>query len=127
MKYLLDTHVWLWAEFEPARMRTATERVLAQPEAELWLSPVSIWELGVLVRKNRFQLQRSLDALVAEIAPRKIAAVTAEVALEASRIPFTYFDPADNLIAATARVYGLTLVTADEKLLKTAGLDCLPA
>jgi PIN domain nuclease of toxin-antitoxin system len=51
--------------------------------------------------------------------------LTFEVALESARIALPHKDPADRFLAATASVFDLTLVTADERLLKTCGLPLL--
>ena len=45
------------------------------------------------------------------------AALTHDVAFESRRLSLSTEDPADRFLAATAKVYDLTLVTADERLL----------
>jgi PIN domain nuclease of toxin-antitoxin system len=96
-------------------------QALNDSENELWLSPISIWELSMLVQKRRIEIDDDLDAWVqralAQTSLRE-APLTNEVALEVSRIRFTHHDPADHFIAASAKVFDLTLVTADPRLLK---------
>jgi len=58
-------------------------------------------------------------------APLADAPLTHDVAMETLRISLAHRDPADVFLAATARVYGLTLVTADERLLRTKDLAVL--
>ena len=53
------------------------------------------------------------------------APLTHEVALESRRIVLPHGDPADRLIAATARVLHLILVTADERLMHGTGFSVL--
>ncbi len=130
MNYLLDTHVWLWLEEDATRLNEDAAKALRKSGSRLYLSPVSIWEAVVLQRKGKLQMRRSLEAIVGDIDSSgnpEWAPVTAAVALEVGRISFAHHDPADNLIAATARVDDLTLVTADQKLLSLPGLKCLPA
>jgi PIN domain nuclease of toxin-antitoxin system len=130
LKLLLDTHVWLWGLLEPHRIRRPVSRLLGQPGTRLWLSPVSLWEIVILVEKGRVRLDKSLDEMVeAALGSERIeiAAVSAAVALEMARVPLKHADPADRLLAATARVYDLTLVTADARLLAAPGLRCLKA
>jgi len=128
MKLLLDTHIWLWSHLDPPRL---TGRVLAEldsPGNQLWLSPISIWELGVLCQKGRVQLHEDVDAWVLRAmgkAPMQEAPVTREVALETNRLRLPHRDPADHFLAATARVFDLTLVTADEQLAKVRNLRIL--
>jgi PIN domain nuclease of toxin-antitoxin system len=53
------------------------------------------------------------------------APLTHEIALAAQQLPWTHRDPADRFLAATAQVLGLTLVTADERLLALKGIATL--
>ncbi len=129
MKLLLDTHIWLWNLLEPEKLVARVARALENPANEAWLSPVSIWELVILVEKRRVFLELPIAAWIQEAGealPFREAAVTAAVALEMSRVALPQKDPADRLLVATARVFGLTLVTADEHLLGAKGIEVLP-
>jgi PIN domain nuclease of toxin-antitoxin system len=120
VKLLLDTHIWLWSALEPHRLVRRVTKALANPANELWLSPVSVGELVVLLRKGRIALPKDIGAWVAgtmhdlELSE---APLTVEVALAISSIDFPHADPADHFLAATAKVLDLTLVTADERLI----------
>lgn len=128
MKLLLDTHIWLWSTLEPQRITRRVEKVLVDPANELWLSPFSVGELVVLLRKGRLALPNDVAAWVAKTM-RDLelteAPLTVEVALAISSINFPHGDPADHFLAATAKVFGLTLVTADEHLLHLPGIHVL--
>ena len=120
MRLLLDTHIWLWSVLEPSRLTRRVEKALRDPANELWLSPVSVGELIVLLRKGRLKLPHDVSSWVAKtIEELQIneAPLTVEVALAISSLDFRHGDPADHFLAATARVLDLTLVTADERLL----------
>jgi PIN domain nuclease of toxin-antitoxin system len=128
MKYLLDTHIWIWSFTQADRLTSRVAKVLADSENELWLSPVSVWELTILCRKGRLQVnpdiatwvRRSMSDLQLSEAP-----LTVEVALAIPTISFTHADPADQFLAATAKVFDLSLITADEHLLKLSGIHTL--
>ena len=119
MKLLLDTHIWVWSVLEPQRLSPRVARQLTNPENEIWLSAVSVWELRLLHDKGRVKLipdavtwiNDNLSQLNIREAP-----LTFEVALAISSLDLPHNDPADGFIAATAKVFGLTLVTADEEL-----------
>lgn len=120
MKYLLDTHIWLWASMQSDRLSRRVARVLADPQNELWLSPISIWELTILCRKGRFRVQPDIPAWVARtLSDLNIveAPLTIEVALAITTIGFPHADPADHFLAASAKVFNLTFITADEHML----------
>ena len=118
MRILLDTHIWLWSIYEPSRIGTRLRRELNNPENELWLSPISTWEALILQDKGRLQLEENRDIWVAEAtAPFREAPITHGVALVSRQISLPHNDPADRFLAATAKVFDLTLATADVKLL----------
>ena len=126
MKLLLDTHIWLWSLGEPARLGRRARRELSNPGNELWLSPVSTWELLLLQSKGRIRLQGDLsDWLTAATAHLREAPLTHEIVLAAHRLPLPHPDPADRIHAATPRVLGLTLLTADERLLGLGEISTL--
>jgi len=128
VKLLLDTHIWLWSSLEPQRLMRRVEKALADPANELWLSPISVGELIVLLRKGRIQLPQDLAAWVTKTLQDlqlTEAPLTIEVALAMSSMNFPHGDPADHFLAATAKVFGLTLVTADERLINLPGIHFL--
>jgi PIN domain nuclease of toxin-antitoxin system len=120
MRLLLDTHIWLWSMAEPSRIIRRVSKELEDAENEIWLSPVSIWELLVLARKRRIELDTEpvtwIRTALAEVSFKE-AALTHEVAVQSVSVDLPHADPADRFIAATALVYDLTLVTGDERLL----------
>jgi PIN domain nuclease of toxin-antitoxin system len=128
VKLLLDTHIWLWSALDPPRITRRVEKELADPLNELWLSPISVGELIVLLRKGRIRLPKDVKAWVAQSMQDlelTEAPLTVEVALAISSINFPHGDPADHFLAATAKVFDLTLVTADEHLIHLPGIGVL--
>lgn len=82
----------------------------------------------MLCEKKRILPQDSLDELMRqalERGPIQEAPLTHEVALETRLIRSEHRDPVDRFLAATARVFDLTLVTADRRLLNTSGFSKL--
>jgi len=128
VKLLLDTHIWLWSTLEPERLSRRVDKALADPANELWLSPISVGELIVLLRKGRLTLLNDVAAWVAKtIQDLQLteAPFTVEVALAIASINFPHGDPADHFLTATAKVFDLTLVTADEHLINLPGIHVL--
>ncbi|MGB7282663.1 MAG: type II toxin-antitoxin system VapC family toxin [Candidatus Acidiferrum sp.] len=129
MKLLLDTHIWIWNYTAPEKLTSEVAREIANPEHDRFLSPVSIWEIVVLLEKKRIELnqdfgewfsqsQKDLNLLEAPL--------TWEVAHELRFTMLGYRDPGDRFLVATAKVFDLTLVTSDERLIKVPGLSVLP-
>ncbi len=129
MNLLLDTHIWLWSVGDRKRLSARVARELANPSNQLWLSPVSIWEIQLLHRKKRIDF----DGVDVEVWVRKTlenlqfneATLTIDVALEVSKLNLPHGDPADHFLVASARVFGLTLVTADERIIDSTDVPIL--
>ena len=119
MNLLLDTHIFLWSLLEPGRLSSQTAKALESPENRLWLSPITTWETLVLAQKGRIILDPDpfnwLKNVFNKI-PFSEAPLTHEVATASRKTGLAHPDPADNFLAATAKVYGLVLVTADKRL-----------
>jgi PIN domain nuclease of toxin-antitoxin system len=128
VRLLLDTHIWLWSLLEPGKLAKRVAGALQDGRNEIWLSPISVWEFLVLVEKGRVILQVDaaswLDEALAR-APLKEAALTHEIARQSRLVTLPHQDPADRFLAATAKVLGLTLVTADGRFRRSRGLSLL--
>ena len=120
MRFLLDTHVWLWSIIAPQNMTPATLAVIGDSQHSLYLSPISVWEAMLLIERGRIEV----DAPPADwlrnalsITPVTEAALTNAIALRSRLIELPHQDPTDRFIAATALEYDLILMTADGYLL----------
>ena len=121
-KYLLDTHILLWSLLEPDRLSAEVAVILEDVDNELWLSPITSWEIIVLAEKGRIKLdEKPVPWMrnVLQTLPFWQADMTHEVALESRMIQLSHQDPADRFIAASAVVYRLTLITSDRNLLQS--------
>lgn len=122
---LLDTHIWIWLmngdqQALPQAVLEAIDQ--ASQGGRVGIAAISIWEIGMLEAKGKIRLnkrcldwvQEALDAPGVHLLP-----LTPEVAVESSRLPGNFHgDPADRILAATARLLGATFVTKDLKLLE---------
>jgi len=128
VKLLLDTHIWLWSHLDPDRLSRRVTLALLARDVELWLSPISVWEFMLLAEKGRVSVKGSPRDWVAAAltkVPMHDAQLNHEVALQSRVIQTEHDDPADRFLAATAFVYNLTLVTADQQLLRGKGFRTL--
>jgi PIN domain nuclease of toxin-antitoxin system len=130
MKFLPDTHIWIWSYLQPWRITSEVTKELGDPRNELWLSPISIGELVLLVEKKRLELHHDLGEWVKQSVQAldlQEATFTAAVADELRFTLLGYRDPGDRfpVAIATAKVYGLTLVTAEQRLQQVPDLQLL--
>lgn len=123
MRALLDTHVLVYWLDDGARLTDAQQTVIAAAsEAHpLWVSDISIWEVGTLVGLGRLQLRLPLrDWLEAAVAPPLVrrVSISPTVVSEMAQLPSSFHrDPADRLIVASARATGATLLTHDPNII----------
>jgi PIN domain nuclease of toxin-antitoxin system len=120
MQLLLDTHIWLWSQDETKRLTRRVLRAVEDSRNEVWISPVSIWEILGLHHKGRLKLQGGAASWISKALseqPYREAPFTHDVALATETFALPHHDPMDTLLVASAKVYGLTLVTGDAKLI----------
>jgi len=129
VRLLLDTHIWIWYYTAPEKLTSEVARELANPANDRFLSPVSIWETIILLEKRRVNLRQDFGEWfkqsVADLELNE-APLHWEVAHELRFTLLSHRDPADRFLVATAKVYDLTLVTADESLMSVQGISVLP-
>jgi PIN domain nuclease of toxin-antitoxin system len=131
VSYLLDTHVWIWSQEEPERLGNKSRRELAETAQDLFISAISSFEIARLLSKQLLRLRHRFDewkeTSFAEL--RALPAdVTHEIAQEAYELPGRFHnDPADRLLVATARLMKLTLITADDLILRYPYVKTLSA
>jgi PIN domain nuclease of toxin-antitoxin system len=117
---LLDTHAAIWSV--EGRLARSIARVIegAASRRELLISPISAWEIGMLVERGRLKIATGVHEYVRDLFERPqiiAAALSPAIAVEAATLQGSFHgDPADRLIVATAAAYGARLVTRDERI-----------
>ena len=124
---LIDTHVVVWLAFEQAQLSKRARRAIddARQNGEgLAISDITLLELAVLVSKGRIRLNISLESFLREVEARFIVLpISGPACVRAGALPESYpKDPADRIIAGTALVEGLSLLTADREIRRSRAL-----
>ena len=120
---MIDTHVWIWWNTAPERIpKRATEAIRdSAADGRVSLSAISVWETAKLVEKGRLRLASDIASWVRAALDDPnlwLLPLTPEVSVESTRLPSPFHsDPADQIIAATARANAATLLTSDRRLL----------
>jgi PIN domain nuclease of toxin-antitoxin system len=122
MPTLLDTHAWVWWVTEDRRLSTRAKSRIATSMArqDLWISLISVWEVAKKVEKQQLIIDRPLDQWLDEAVTRPglgVWEMTRTVLVQSCELPQPFHgDPADQILVATARERGATLVTKDQRI-----------
>ena len=124
---LLDTHVLVWLVFGEAMLGPQAKQAIVEASGtdRVRISAITPWEIGVLVSKKCIDLRQDALAWMRSalaLPGVRLTPMSPEVAIASTRLPWDiHSDPADRVLAATARHLGAVLVTADQRLLNYAG------
>ncbi|MBW4696164.1 MAG: type II toxin-antitoxin system VapC family toxin [Lyngbya sp. HA4199-MV5] len=126
---VLDTHIWVWWVQADPRLTQQHQQWLQnyQPQG-LGVSIFSCWEVAKLVENQRFVLPFAVDRwLNAGLAYPGVQCLdlTLPIIVESTQLIGFHRDPADQIIVATARIFGVPLLTADQKILNYAHVQTL--
>jgi len=117
-RLLLDTHALLWWKAESDRIPGTVVDAIEAADS-LLISPITCWEISMLVEKKRVEFDRPTSAWVNDLLAEsavEIAELTSAIAVDAGSLLGLHGDPADRMIFATARALGCPLVTKDSRL-----------
>ena len=132
-RMLLDTHVWLWAMNGDSTVSREFVQVFEKNITmdRVFLSPMSIWEIGMFVQKGRIEFE--IDVLewantALEASGIRLCQITPRIAIQSTRLPGNvHGDPVDRLLIATAFEENLVLVTCDKKILDYSSENLISA
>lgn len=121
MKFLIDTHCWLWLQASPERLAPEVLSRLEDPGVAIVLSAASSWEIAIKYTLGKLPLPEPPSKYV----PRRMAAsgtrgmaIEHRHALRVAELPAHHRDPFDRLLVAQAQLEALTLLTVDRQLAK---------
>ncbi len=123
-KLLLDTHVWIWLIMGDERLSRNFRRAIdeSQENSLIFISAITIWEIGMLVERKRIELEMDCIDWIEESLGKpgvNLLPLSPRIAIQSFRLPGNpHGDPADRILVATACESNAILVTHDEKLLQ---------
>ena len=115
MKYLLDTHMFIWSIQGSSKLKTDTRNIIRDKSNLVFLSIVSVWEIAIKVMLKKLRLDipvtKIFENLEFELLPIKLDHV-----LVLLKLPPIHKDPFDRMLVSQAKLEKLTLLSEDPKI-----------
>ncbi|MBN2107660.1 MAG: type II toxin-antitoxin system VapC family toxin [Deltaproteobacteria bacterium] len=121
MKLLLDTHVFIWWDSEPAKLSKKALALCNDPGNTLLLSVASAWEMQIKMQLGKMKLDFPLQDIISEQRRDNglhVIPVELEHVLALQSLPAHHKDPFDRLLIAQARSENAVLVSKDKAFSK---------
>lgn len=115
IKYLLDTHIFIWWTEDSKRLPQALREVINSPDNLVYVSTVSAWEMSLKLRAGKLRLRTSFLECFDQLEFDSLDIILPHI-YEYHKLPFHHKDPFDRMLIAQARVEACTLITIDKKL-----------
>lgn len=131
MKYLLDTHVWIWWHMSPQKLSRKVRSIISREEKyqEILLSAISPWEFSKLLEKGRIGVSCDPEEWIKEamaMPKLRLVPISPILSYRSTVLPQPFHDdPADQIIAATAREEKAVILTRDKKILEYSHVKSL--
>lgn len=114
---VLDTHALLWWAIDPDKLSGEARKVVAEMERHGgFASAISIWEIGIKVKRGKLELPLSVDEMARRIERGRVVElvpVDTSIWLRSLSLSWDHPDPTDRVIVATALLRNLPLLTKD--------------
>ncbi|MEA2345493.1 MAG: hypothetical protein QOF63_3662 [Thermoanaerobaculia bacterium] len=121
MRFLIDTHCWLWAITSPERLKPLAMDLIESKDNTVVFSAVSAIEIAVKFSIGKLRLPEPPEAFVgSRMASLAMAPLPIQInhALRVGLLPLLHRDPFDRLLVAQSQIERLPLMTADETIVE---------
>lgn len=115
MKYLLDTHIYLWWLNDDTQLSDSIKNYLSNTNNDIFVSAVSFWEISIKHRLGKLPMKTSFTSLYDNL-QFTLMPITIKHVLEVDTLPNYHKDPFDRMLVAQARVEKCTIITNDPKI-----------
>ncbi len=121
MKYLLDTHAFLWWNMDDAQLSSTAKEIIANGEHEVYLSAASAWEISIKAARERLTLPEEPEVYISSrmnLHNFKALPVEIQHAVKVYNLPKHHTDSFDRLLIAQSQAESMPLLTVDAEIRK---------
>ena len=121
MKYLLDTHAFLWFVSEDNKLSSKARSIIKNSNNEVYFSAVSAWEMSIKIRLGRLTIEEDLEPfMIKQLAENNFSTLSITIfhSIHTSKLPDIHKDPFDRMIVAQAQVEDLSIISKDKNIKK---------
>ena len=121
MRYLLDTHAFLWFVLDDQRISTKAKSIIKDSKNEIYFSAASAWEMSIKIRLGRLTIEEDLEPfIIKQLAENNFSTLSITIfhSIYTSKLPNIHKDPFDRMIVAQAQVEDLSIISKDKNIKK---------
>ncbi|XOV94017.1 MAG: type II toxin-antitoxin system VapC family toxin [Bacteroidota bacterium] len=116
MKYLIDTHIFIWIFSEPEKIKRKVKAILDDPEVILFVSPITFYEIQLKKILGKLDFEPELDEIIGE-EYFEVLNITSEHTIATIDLPLLHRDPFDRILIAQSIVEEITMITGDKEIM----------
>lgn len=116
MKYLLDTHTFLWWNMDDAQLSNLAKELIADGNNEIFLSAATAWEIAIKTARGRLTLPEDPTRYVSNrMSLHGFQALPVQInhAVQVYKLPMHHTDPFDRLLIAQSQIESMSLISVD--------------
>ena len=121
MRYLLDTHTFLWWNMDDAQLSSLARELIADGNNEIFLSAASAWEITIKTARGRLTLPEDPTRYVSNrLSLHGFQALPVQIhhAVQVYKLPMHHADPFDRLLIAQSQIESMSLISVDMEIRK---------
>ncbi len=118
MKYLIDTHAFLWFNEGSSELSPMARTLIEDPENEIFISIAALWEISIKTALGKLKISGAYDTVIDDVIESEMEVLSINFAhtLIQNKLPFHHKDPFDRIIVSQAIVEDMDLISKDEIL-----------
>ncbi len=116
MKYLIDTHIFLWIFSEPEKIKKKVKAILDDPDVVLLVSPITFYEIQLKKQLGKLEFKPDLQDIIAK-EYFQVLNILSKHTLATIDLPLLHRDPFDRILIAQSIVENITMITGDREIM----------